>query len=642
MLQLVNLTVEFGGRTLFSNLTWKINDRDRVALIGPNGAGKSTLLKIIARQQSATSGTIAQPKHLRVGYLPQDGLHAHGKPLLEEVVSAFDEIVRIKQRLDELEHALHTLDHEAPAYARALDEYGHLHQRLDDMGAASAESKAAKILNGLGFKESEFDKLCELFSGGWQMRIALAKLLLQNPDVLLLDEPTNHLDIDSIEWLEEYIKNYEGAIFMVSHDRYFIDNVCNRIVELERQTLTDYVGSYDDYEEQKALAEEQLLAAYERQQDEIKRVQLFIDRFRYKATKARQAQSRVKMLERMDRIQLPEEEKRAIQFRFPQPIKSGRVVLEIAGIQKSYDGRPILKGIEFALERGEKVALVGPNGAGKSTLLRIIAGDETPDTGTIKHGYNVTMEYFAQQQSDKLDMTRSVYEEIASAATNQPPLLLRTILGAFLFSGDDINKKVKVLSGGERSRLAFAKMLLNPANFIILDEPTNHIDAQSKEILQGALTDYEGTLLIVSHDRYFLESLVTKVIEVREGHAKIYPGTFAEYHERKIKEHAEAAARESIAEVKVKPIASKPEREVKKEPVKADQQAKRKREKQLSQIESDIQKAETQKIEIEALLTDPLLYKNPDRQKTVQSEYNALHARITALYEEWNALAAEL
>lgn len=642
MLQLVNLTVEFGGRTLFSNLTWKINDRDRVALIGPNGAGKSTLLKIIARQQSATSGAIAQPKHLRVGYLPQDGLHAHGKPLLEEVVSAFDEIVRIKQRLDELEHALHTLDHEAPAYARALDEYGHLHQRLDDMGAASAESKAAKILNGLGFKESEFDKLCELFSGGWQMRIALAKLLLQNPDVLLLDEPTNHLDIDSIEWLEEYIKNYEGAIFMVSHDRYFIDNVCNRIVELERQTLTDYVGSYDDYEEQKALAEEQLLAAYERQQDEIKRVQLFIDRFRYKATKARQAQSRVKMLERMDRIQLPEEEKRAIQFRFPQPIKSGRVVLEIAGIQKSYDGRPILKGIEFALERGEKVALVGPNGAGKSTLLRIIAGDETPDTGTIKHGYNVTMEYFAQQQSDKLDMTRSVYEEIASAATNQPPLLLRTILGAFLFSGDDINKKVKVLSGGERSRLAFAKMLLNPANFIILDEPTNHIDAQSKEILQGALTDYEGTLLIVSHDRYFLESLVTKVIEVREGHAKIYPGTFAEYHERKVKEHAEAAARESIAEVKVKPIVSKPEREVKKEPIKADQQAKRKREKQLSQIESDIQKAETQKIEIEAQLADPLLYKNPDRQKTVQSEYNALHARITALYEEWNALAAEL
>ncbi|NUN46793.1 ABC-F family ATP-binding cassette domain-containing protein [bacterium] len=642
MLQLVNLTVEFGGRTLFSNLTWKINDRDRVALIGPNGAGKSTLLKIIARQQSATSGAIAQPKHLRVGYLPQDGLHAHGKPLLEEVVSAFDEIVRIKQRLDELEHALHTLDHEAPAYARALDEYGHLHQRLDDMGAASAESKAAKILNGLGFKESEFDKLCELFSGGWQMRIALAKLLLQNPDVLLLDEPTNHLDIDSIEWLEEYIKNYEGAIFMVSHDRYFIDNVCNRIVELERQTLTDYVGSYDDYEEQKALAEEQLLAAYERQQDEIKRVQLFIDRFRYKATKARQAQSRVKMLERMDRIQLPEEEKRAIQFRFPQPIKSGRVALEIAGIQKSYDGRPILKGIEFALERGEKVALVGPNGAGKSTLLRIIAGDETPDTGTIKHGYNVTMEYFAQQQSDKLDMTRSVYEEIASAATNQPPLLLRTILGAFLFSGDDINKKVKVLSGGERSRLAFAKMLLNPANFIILDEPTNHIDAQSKEILQGALTDYEGTLLIVSHDRYFLESLVTKVIEVREGHAKIYPGTFAEYHERKVKEHAEAAARESIAEVKVKPIVSKPEREVKKEPVKADQQAKRKREKQLGQIESDIQKAETQKIEIEAQLADPLLYKNPDRQKTVQSEYNALHARITALYEEWNALAAEL
>lgn len=636
MLQLVNITVDFGGRALFRDLNWQINRKDRVALIGANGVGKSTLLKIINKQFQPTSGTAAHNKNLQIGYLPQDGLHAHGKELLHEVLTAFEEVITVHDKMKEIEVAMTTIDHESEAFHKMIETYGNLQHRFEDLDGFSIESKAAKVLIGLGFKETDFTKMCELFSGGWQMRIALAKLLLQNPDLLLLDEPTNHLDIESIEWLEDYLNNYEGAILLVSHDRYFIDKVCNRITELDRLILTDYYGDYEAYEDQKALAEEQLLSSYERQQGEIQRIQLFIDRFRYKASKARQAQSKIKFLDHMEKIQLPEDERKAIQFRFPQPPKSGRVVMEVSGVSKSYNGRNVLNHIQFSLERGEKVALIGANGAGKSTLLRIISGFETPDTGSVTLGHNVTLEYFAQQQSDKLDATKTAFEEVASSGSNQPPLVLRTILGAFLFSGDDIYKKVGVLSGGEKSRLAFAKMLLNPANFIILDEPTNHIDAQSKEILQGALTEFQGTLLIVSHDRHFMNNLVNKVIEIKDGKIKTYLGNFDYYHDCKLKESEPKEAplermKNVLPEDKAKRIA---EREEKKK-IAAEE---KKHQKKIADIEQAIQQQEKLKLDIETQLSDPEIYKKKEKSQHLQNQYHVVSEKIVKLYEEWQKL----
>ncbi len=637
MLQLVNITVDFGGRALFRDLNWQINRKDRVALIGANGVGKSTLLKIINKQFQPTNGNVAHSKSLQIGYLPQDGLHAHGKELLHETLTAFEEIIDIHDKMRSMEAAMAEMNHDSPDFQAMIDSYGELQHRFEDLDGFSIESKAAKVLTGLGFKESDFQKRCELFSGGWQMRIALAKLLLQNPDLLLLDEPTNHLDIESIEWLEEYLNHYDGAILLVSHDRYFIDKVCNRITELDRMVLTDYYGDYESFEDQKALAEEQLISSYERQQSEIQRIQLFIDRFRYKASKARQAQSKIKFLDRMEKIQLPEEERKAIQFRFPQPVKSGRTVITVSGITKSYHQRTILKDIHLTLERGEKVALIGANGAGKSTLLRIISGNESPDRGTVELGHNVSLEYFAQQQSDKLDASKTAYEELSTSGSNQPPLVLRTILGAFLFSGDDIYKKVGILSGGEKSRLAFAKMLLNPANFIILDEPTNHIDAQSKEILQGALTEYQGTLLIVSHDRHFMNNLVDKVIEIKDGALRTYLGNFDYYHECKLKESDVPAEPPE----KEKPTTSddKARRQAEREEKKKAASDEKKRLKRISDIEEAIQKSEKEKQEIETQLSDPEIYKNSEKSHKLLERHRALGEQITKLYEDWQKLA---
>ncbi len=623
---------------MFQGLSWHIRKKDRVALIGANGTGKSTLLKIIARQSQATSGSIAHGKDLRVGYLPQEGLHMRGKTLMHEVLTAFTEIVEIHDKMKAIEIQLQTMDHESEEYFKLIEKYGNLQHRFEDLHGFSIESKAARVLTGLGFKESDFEKQCELFSGGWQMRIAITKLLLQNPDLLLLDEPTNHLDLDSIEWFENYLRNYDGSVLLVSHDRYFINNVCDRITELERQKLTDYFGTYEEFEEQKAITEEQLLNSYERQQDEIKRVQLFIDRFRYKATKARQAQSRIKMLDRMEKIQLPEDERRAITFRFPQPVKSGRVVLEADHIVKSFGDNHVLKGITFSLERGERVALVGVNGAGKSTLLRIISGVDTEFSGSVKLGYNVTMEYFAQQQAEKLDLSKTVYEEIVSAGSGQTPLVMRTILGAFLFSGDAVYKKVGVLSGGEKSRLAFAKMLLHPTNFIILDEPTNHIDAQTKEILQGALTDYEGTLLMVSHDRYFLDSLATKVIEVKDGRIKTYLGNYGEFHDQKEAERAAAQMKISTDREKSKKQKTPEVNEQKKAQAETIHAGQKKRDKRLAALEKEIQDQEKLKLDIETQLADPAVYKQKERSVHLQNDYRSVNDKIAALYVEWENL----
>lgn len=635
MIQLVNLHMEFGGRVLFEDVSWKINPKDRIALIGANGTGKSTLLKIICGEMTPTSGHVVFPRHWRIGYLPQHGLHARGKPLMDEVLTAFAEVVTLHEQIRSVERQLAELSHESSQYEKRLDEYGALQHRFEDLGGFAVEAKAARILSGLGFAQEDYQKPCEAFSGGWQMRIALAKLLLQQPDTLLLDEPTNHLDVESIEWLELYLKDYDGSVLMVSHDRYFIDTVCNRITELDRRAFTHYVGSYDAYEEQKAQAEEQLLNSYERQQDELKRIQVFIDRFRYKATKARQVQSRVKMLERMDKIVLPDEERKAVHFRFPQPVKSGRIVLEIEDVHRSFGDRHVLRGVNLTLERGDRVALVGPNGAGKSTLLKILTGGLSCDRGAVQTGHNVTMEYFAQQQADHLNPDHSVYEEVFLESSGQPPLVLRTILGAFLFSGDDINKKVRVLSGGERARLAFAKMLLNPANFIILDEPTNHIDAQTKDILLGALMDYEGTLLVVSHDRHFVDMLVNKVAELRQGSILWHIGTYQEYLEKRKQRE------QTVALTPVDTSAKSAQKEQwlnQKEKQKQHLAKKRKGEKERADLEKQIEASEKRKETLAIMLADPDIYKQSEKAIRIQDEYRDVEKEIESLYRKWEAM----
>lgn len=635
MIQLVNLHMEFGGRVLFEDVSWKINPKDRIALIGANGTGKSTLLKIICGEMTPTSGHVVFPRHWRIGYLPQHGLHARGKPLMDEVLTAFAGVVTLHEQIRSVERQLAELSHESSQYEKRLDEYGALQHRFEDLGGFAVEAKAARILSGLGFAQEDYQKPCEAFSGGWQMRIALAKLLLQQPDTLLLDEPTNHLDVESIEWLELYLKDYDGSVLMVSHDRYFIDTVCNRITELDRRAFTHYVGSYDAYEEQKAQAEEQLLNSYERQQDELKRIQVFIDRFRYKATKARQVQSRVKMLERMDKIVLPDEERKAVHFRFPQPVKSGRIVLEIEDVHRSFGDRHVLRGVNLTLERGDRVALVGPNGAGKSTLLKILTGGLSCDRGAVQTGHNVTMEYFAQQQADHLNPDHSVYEEVFLESSGQPPLVLRTILGAFLFSGDDINKKVRVLSGGERARLAFAKMLLNPANFIILDEPTNHIDAQTKDILLGALMDYEGTLLVVSHDRHFVDMLVNKVAELRQGSILWHIGTYQEYLEKRKQRE------QTVALTPVDTSAKSAQKEQwlnQKEKQKQHLAKKRKGEKERADLEKQIEASEKRKETLAIMLADPDIYKQSEKAIRIQDEYRDVEKEIESLYRKWEAM----
>jgi ATP-binding cassette subfamily F protein 3 len=627
MLQLVNLAVEFADRTLFKNLNWQVNAGEKVALVGANGVGKTTLFRVICKQQTPTRGSVVLPRGHRVGYLPQEGLHTEGHSLMDETLSAFDEIRRLEKETEQLHLELETTDHESEAYHDILTRFTDAHHRLQDLDASTIQPRAAAVLTGLGFTPEQFDWPCEKFSGGWQMRIALAKLLLQKPDVLLLDEPTNHLDLESIEWLESYLQNYAGSVIMISHDRYFINALCRRITEMSRETLTDYIGTFEDYETKKLEDAERLLQQYERQQDEIRRVQIFIDRFRYKATKARQVQSRVKFLDRMEKIELPEEERRAVRFEFPDPPPSPRSVVRVEGLAKSYGGKLVFKDVEFSLERGDRVALVGVNGAGKSTLARLLMQTEKPDAGDIFMGNGVKPFYVDQHHADTLEPEHTVLEE-AAYDSDHPPGVLRTILGAFSFTGDDAYKKVRWLSGGEKARLSFAKMLLHPANFLIMDEPTNHIDAQTKDVLQGALSEYKGTLLLVSHDRYFVESIVTKVLEIRDGRLRTFLGNYADYRAKKAQENAPVVVTAPVKKEQA------PKRESSKRTAAED----RKTARRVAELEKKIEEAESKKNELEITLGDPELYKDAARSMHVQEEYSRVQRGIELLYKEWENL----
>src|SRR5919202_644691 len=528
MIQLSELTKSFGDRVLLDHVTWQITDRERVGLCGPNGAGKTTLLRMMAGLDEPDSAAILRPASLTVGYLPQDGLTHSGHTLFEEASSAFEELLGIKAEMHALEDRLGDASIPEAEHDDMLHRYSDLQDRFRLRDGYTIELKTATVLQGLGFKTTDFDRFTETFSGGWQMRIALAKLLLGQPNLLLLDEPTNHLDLEARNWLEEYLNGYPHAVILVSHDRFFLDSVVTRIADLTLRTLTDYVGNYSHYLVEHEARIEALRKAKHEQDEEVARVKMFIDRFRYQATKASQVQSRIKMLEKVVPIEVPPERKK-IHFDFPACAKSGRTVIELKHARKGYGDLVVLKDVNLHVERGDRIALVGPNGVGKSTLMRLLSGEESPDAGERTLGHNVVMQYFAQDEATRIDPKPTVYETLASGSPLHMVPMIRNILGGFLFSGDDVYKHVRVLSGGERTRLAVARMLLRPSNTLLLDEPTNHLDLDSKEVLLDALVDYGGTPIFLLPHRDFLERLATKIVEVGGGGAVMFPGTYQEF-----------------------------------------------------------------------------------------------------------------
>jgi ATP-binding cassette subfamily F protein 3 len=528
MLSLQNAGKRFGPRILFQDANWLITSQEKTALVGANGTGKSTLMKVLAGLETLDYGQMQLTRGMSIGYLPQEGLKLSGRSVFDECLSVFDELHEMESEIERLAGVLGTLPHESSEYAAAAERYSSLQGRFHALDGYALDAQVGSVLTGLGFEKTDWARRTEEFSGGWQMRIALAKLLLAKPNLLLLDEPTNHLDLETRNWLENYLRTYPFGYILISHDRYFLDVTVDRTVEIWNKRLQIYAGNYTRYLKQKEERKAQLIAAYKNQREQIEHLEAFINRFRAQATKAKQVQSRIKELEKIERIEIPEEEP-VIHFTFPQPPPSGRTVVTVQNLAKNYEAKQVLQGVNFTIERGDRVALVGHNGAGKSTLIRLLTGVESPTSGTVKLGHNVIPEYFAQDQYKVLDPAARMLDDISRAAIKVPEVELRSLLGCFLFSGDDVFKPLGVLSGGERNRYAVARILVSPSNFLLLDEPTNHLDMRAKDVLLEAIESFSGTVIFVSHDRYFLDRLATKVLEVKDGGVVIYPGNFAEY-----------------------------------------------------------------------------------------------------------------
>jgi ATP-binding cassette subfamily F protein 3 len=538
MIQLSGAGKRFGHKLLFENADWLITPRDRIGLVGGNGTGKSTLMKVLAGMDTFDYGGLVVAKGTSAGYLPQDGLMLSGRSVFAECMSVFDDLRAMETELESLTHSMAELDHTSPEYAAVADRYHRVEHEFRTRDGYSIEAEVGRVLMGLGFGKEDWPRLTDEFSGGWQMRLALAKLLLQQPNLLLLDEPTNHLDLEARNWLEEYLQNYPNAFVLISHDRYFLDVTVNKIAEIWNKRFWFYTGNYDKFLAQKTQRNEQLQAAYRNQRDRIEQLQVFINRFRYQATKAKQVQSRIKELEKIERIEVPPEEK-TIHFSFPQPKPSGRIVAEFEGVAKSYPGKnggtdkEVFRNVDFMIERGDRIALVGVNGAGKSTLIKLLAGTEQVTHGEYRLGHNVEADYFAQDQYKELDPDARILDDLGAASPRSGETELRSLLGCFLFSEDDVFKKIGVLSGGERGRYALLRLLLHPANFLLLDEPTNHLDLRAKDVLLDALMKYTGTVVFVSHDRYFIDNLATRVFEVGGGKVEVFPGNYEDYLWRK-------------------------------------------------------------------------------------------------------------
>ncbi|MCL4847403.1 MAG: ATP-binding cassette domain-containing protein [Acidobacteria bacterium] len=680
MIQLSGLTKAFGDRVLLDGVTWQIDDRERVALCGPNGAGKTTLLKILAGLDEADRGTVVTPSGLTIGYLPQDGLVHAGRSLVDEARSAFQDLLDMKAEMHALEERLGHPDASDSDHERMLVRYAELQDEFRHRDGYGIDLRVTTVLRGLGFGDDDLDKPTETFSGGWQMRIALAKLLLGRPGLLLLDEPTNHLDLDARNWLEEYLSAYPHAVILVSHDRYFLDAVATRITEINLRTLTDYTGNYSDYLRESQARIDRLRQMKKEQDEEVARIKLFIDRFRYKATKAAQVQSRVKMLEKVVPVDVPPERKR-VRFAFPPCAKSGRTVLELRHVRKAYDGKVVFRDLTLHVERGDRIALVGPNGVGKSTLMRMLSGAEAPDAGTRTVGHQVVMQYFAQDEADRLEKGLTVHDTLAAGSPLHMVPAIRNILGGFLFSGDDVYKKAGVLSGGERTRLAVARMLLRPSNTLLLDEPTNHLDLDSKDVLLDALEDFGGTLILVSHDRYFIDRLATKVIEIGGGEAVVFPGNYEEfhYHKQQLARGLEAAGRDaSPARGNGRPAAGAPpalaapraasaaamgappprrtqeaarpapapgpSREEKKR-LEADERRRRRArealEARIAALEARIAGHEAEMKALETTMSAPGFYEDHERSRPVIDQHQALMWALGDLMHQWEELQTE-
>jgi ATP-binding cassette subfamily F protein 3 len=644
MVQITNLCKDFAARPLFTNVTWRIGKEDRIGLVGENGTGKSTLLEIIAGFVEPTSGTIRMAKGGTVGYLPQEGIAVKGRTLFSEVMSALEELREIEREIQEITAALEIASNDG-FHDSLLERYGVLQEEFRAKGGYTWEAMVGTVLRGLGFSPDDWDRQCETFSGGWQMRIALAKLLLRKPKLLLLDEPTNHLDIEACNWLESYLCDYPYAVVLVSHDRYFMDQVCRRITEVWNSTLTDYACSYSRYLEEREERIVRLREVKRRQDEEIARMEDFITRFRYKADKAPLVQSRIKQLEKIERIMLPAERRR-VRFSFPDPPRSGRVVLELKQVTKAYGDLVVLDGINLSVEKGERISLVGHNGAGKSTLMRVLAGDAY-QSGQRTIGTNVHIDYFAQDQAAALDAERTVYEEIIADAPYDRVPILRDLLGTFLFSGDDIHKKVGVLSGGEKSRLALAKMLLRPSNLLLLDEPTNHLDLFTKDVLLDALQCFSGTLVFVSHDRYFVNALATRTIAVGGGGILSYPGNYDDYLEKIGPELAGPGGMNNAALSAVQTgesaekVSQKKERLLSREEEKRRQREERSRLKRLAELEEIIEETEKDLAALEQVMGEPDYFSDVDRSRDGAKEHENLTSRIASLYNEWETLHSQ-
>ncbi len=639
MIDINNLSVQFTGSYLFEDVNLKILPSDRIALVGSNGTGKSTFLKILAGSQAQEDGSIQFKKGIKIGYLPQETILKNENTIFEDVRNSVSEIKKLEDSEKEITHLLSNTDLSNEEHNKLIEQQGNLTDEKEKLGYYELNSKIEKILMGLGFSDNEFEKKTSELSGGWQMRVELAKILISDNDIILLDEPTNHLDIDSLQWLVKFLKSYTGAIILVSHDRYFVNNICNKTLEIFRNNITFYKGNYNDYLNFKIERDKQLKLEYADQQKKIKQTEKFIERFRYKSTKAKQVQSRVKQLEKIDKVELSDNENK-INFRFFETQKSGVIPIKIENLSKSYEDNLVLNNVNLQIERGEKIALVGPNGAGKTTLSKLISHRLKPSKGSIELGHNTIISFYAQDVVDNLNLENDIISEIADSDSENTTVQLRTILGAFLFNGDDVFKKIKILSGGEKSRVALAKVLLTKANTIILDEPTNHLDFDSKKIVQEALMKFSGTLIIVSHDVDFLRPIVNKVIEVRNKNIQQYYGGI-DYYLTKREEYLDTEQNNNSSSSNNK-ISRKEEKRLAAEKRQKEFNATKHLKEKISEIELEIENLEEEKQFLENEIIQEKVYSNPVLAKENRNKFASVNKKLEECYTDWTLTTEEL
>ncbi|MBK8144679.1 MAG: ABC-F family ATP-binding cassette domain-containing protein [Bacteroidetes bacterium] len=642
LLSLNNITFEFGARTILENASWHIYANERIGLIGPNGTGKSTLLKILIGEYAVSSGQVNRSKTLTIGYFHQDLQSMDtDDDILHVAMGAFDKALAIDKEIKELEVELHDGSDE-----KDLNRLAELYHDFDLAGGYEMEYKSAEVLEGLGFKTVDLQRSFKEFSGGWRMRVLLAKMILQNPDILLLDEPTNHLDLPSIEWIEKYLQGYPGSVIIVSHDRYFLDKMVTKIVEISQQTLNHYTGDYSYFEKEKEIRNDFQLREYENQQEFISQQERFIDRFKAKASKAKQAQSLVKKLDRLEKIEAPINETSKINFSFQVGIQPGKIMTTLTNVSKSYGDLHILRNAEAEIVRGDKIALIGANGKGKSTLLRLISQTETVDGGTITPGHNIEISFYAQHQLEALQMNDDIMEELKMSGSGKTEQELRELMGCFLFRGDDVFKKIRVLSGGEKARVALAKTIISRSNYLLLDEPTNHLDISSVKMLIQALNKFEGTYVLVSHDRYFIQNTANKIWEIEDGKISIFDGNYNEWEDFKkrkaLAEKSKQGSKEPIIPEVVKPEkvveAPKPSVSLQKEKNREEKKLRN----QFNKLESDLSKMNFEKNKLEGMLADSEIYSNKEKFQKAESEYQILSKQLAAVQAEYEKIFEQL